>query len=59
MNRNSFFKKAGKDRVKIKTDCFAFKEGKCVALKKLYCEFEICNFYKRGKEMSTSEQGEA
>ena len=35
----------------VKTDCFAYQEGKvdeyaCSALTKLYCRFEKCSFYK-------------
>ena len=30
----------------IKKTCFAYKNGKCTALNKLYCEKEECSFYK-------------
>lgn len=31
---------------KTKIDCFAFNNGKCLVLKKLYCQNEKCKFYK-------------
>ena len=39
----------------IKTDCFAFKGGQCMALTDLYCTKEKCSFYK-SKEEYISEQ---
>ena len=35
------------DTAKTKKDCFAYKETKCNALNKRYCDFENCNFYKQ------------
>ena len=29
-----------------KKDCFAYAPGRCMALKKRYCDFEECAFYK-------------
>lgn len=34
----------------IKKDCFAYINGNCLALKKLYCEKEECGFYKQHKD---------
>lgn len=33
-----------------KTDCFAYDERKCKALKERYCDFEECSFYKKKSE---------
>lgn len=33
-----------------KTDCFAYSESRCKALKRRYCDYERCNFYKKGTE---------
>jgi len=30
----------------IKTNCFAIKGDKCIALKELYCRYRECGFYK-------------
>ena len=30
----------------IKNDCFAIKWNKCIVLKKLYCRYGECGFYK-------------
>jgi len=30
----------------IENDCFAIKGNKCIALKKLYCQYGECGFYK-------------
>lgn len=30
----------------IKKDCFAYKNGTCVALNALYCDHEQCGFFK-------------
>ena len=37
------------EKIEVKEDCFSFDEHrkKCKALKELYCEKEICNFYKK------------
>lgn len=35
---------------KVMEDCFAFINGKCACLNKLYCETEECKFYKRKEE---------
>ena len=35
----------------IKYDCFAYANGKCSALKELYCENEKCSFYKHKREV--------
>lgn len=34
-----------------KTDCFAYDERKCKALRKRYCDFEECTFYKSKSEV--------
>lgn len=34
----------------VKRDCFAYREGKCLALSKLVCKKEACPFYKVGVE---------
>lgn len=34
-----------------KTDCFAYDERKCKALKERYCGFEECKFYKKKSEV--------
>lgn len=35
----------------VKRDCFAFRDGKCIALKKLICRNEACPFYKSGGDV--------
>lgn len=35
----------------VKTDCFAYKNGHCVALNDLYCAKEKCSFYKPMKDV--------
>ena len=50
--RNKILKEYGD--IKIRTDCFAYKENKeknkppmeCIALRRLYCQKEKCVFYK-------------
>ena len=43
--------------MQIKTDCFAYKpdniHNKCNILKKLYCKFEECKFYKNKETFKT------
>jgi hypothetical protein len=34
----------------VKKDCFAFKNGDCIALNDLYCAKEKCSFYKSKEE---------
>lgn len=43
----------------INKECFAYRENRghksCSALDKLYCESEICNFYKNKDEINIDE----
>lgn len=39
-----------------KTDCFAFGERSCKALKDRYCDFEHCKFYKPKTEVDEIEK---
>lgn len=44
--------KEKKEKIEVKTDCFAYKKEKyggqsCKALRELYCRYEKCKFYKR------------
>lgn len=51
-----------KSKDPIKYDCFAYKKnlddpekvGECIALNKLYCEYEDCSFYKTEEEFSSA-----
>lgn len=45
----------GKKSSMTKTDCFAYDERKCKALKERYCDFEKCNFYKTKSEVEKFE----
>ncbi len=33
-----------------RVDCFAYCNGKCNALNKLYCKKDVCNFFKTREE---------
>lgn len=37
--------------IEIKEDCFAYRDGKCNALNKLYCKEEKCKFYKTREQV--------
>jgi hypothetical protein len=32
-----------------KADCFAYRNGKCIALKEMICKKKQCPFYKKGE----------
>lgn len=35
----------------VKKDCFAYKKGRCSALKQIYCGKSECSFYKTKDEL--------
>ena len=38
-------------KIEIKEDCFGYRDGKCTALKNLYCSMEKCKFYKTKEQV--------